>query len=227
MTDKVFWQDPYLDHLRTEVSAIDGDIVRLRATIFYANAGGQESDSGTIAGIAVLKAERTAWTSPTLPPAGLHAGDEVDVRIDWARRYGLMRHHFAAEMVLQLIYDCEPGILKVGAHISPAKARIDFQRATSISELFPTIQPQADALIAADKPIVTAFSDGRIIGGTGRSRIRPHGLWRHASAQDREIDGIALKRKNQGKGVERVEIVLPATDENRHLPAVRCGNRRP
>ena len=65
MTDKVFWQDPYLDHLRTEVSAIDGDIVRLRATIFYANAGGQESDSGTIAGIAVLKAKRTAWTSPT------------------------------------------------------------------------------------------------------------------------------------------------------------------
>ena len=40
------------------MSAIDGDIVRLRATIFYANAGGQESDSGTIAGIAVLKAEK-------------------------------------------------------------------------------------------------------------------------------------------------------------------------
>ena len=58
MTDKVFWQDPYLDHLRTEVSAVDGDIVRLRATIFYANAGGQESDSGTIAGMPVLKAEK-------------------------------------------------------------------------------------------------------------------------------------------------------------------------
>ena len=161
MTDKVFWQDPTWTICRTEVSAVDGDIVRLRATIFYANAGGQESDSGTIAGMPVLKAEKNGLDiAYTLPPGhGLLAGDEVDVRIDWARRYGLMRHHFAAEMVLQLIYDCEPGIFKVGAHISPAKARIDFQRATSISELFPTIQPQADALIAADKPIVTAFSD--------------------------------------------------------------------
>ena len=122
VTDKVFWQDPYLDHLRTEVSAIDGDIVRLRATIFYANAGGQESDSGTIAGIAVLKAEKDGLDiAYTLPPGhGLHAGDEVDVRIDWARRYGLMRHHFAAEMVLQLIYDCEPGI--------PRSARIFHRR---------------------------------------------------------------------------------------------------
>lgn len=221
MTDKVFWQDPYLDHLRTEVSAVDGDIVRLRATIFYANAGGQESDSGTIAGMPVLKAEKNGLDiAYTLPPGhGLHAGDEVDVRIDWARRYGLMRHHFAAEMVLQLIYDCEPGILKVGAHISPTKARIDFQRATSISELFPTIQPQADALIAADKPIVTAFSDEanhrRYWEVEGFARMGCGGTHPRTTG---EIGGIALKRKNQGKGVERVEIVLPATDENRHPP---------
>ena len=107
------------------------------------------------------------------------------MRIDWARRYGLMRHHFAAEMVLQLIYDCEPGIFKVGAHISPAKARIDFQRATSISELFPTIQPQADALIAADKPIVTAFSDEANHRRYWEVEDSPAWLWRHASAQDR------------------------------------------
>ena len=144
-----------------------------------------------------------------------HAGDEVDVRIDWARRYGLMRHHFAAEMVLQLIYDCEPGILKVGAHISPAKARIDFQRATSISELFPTIQPQADALIAADKPIVTAFSDE----ANHRRYWEVEGFARMAArirAPERSRD--CAEAEESGKGVERVEIVLPATDENRHLP---------
>lgn len=113
-------------------------------------------------------------------------------------------------MVLQLIYDCEPGILKVGAHISPAKARIDFQRATSISELFPTIQPQADALIAADKPIVTAFSDEanhrRYWEVEGFARMGCGGTHPRRTG---EIGGIALKRKNQGKGVERVEIILP------------------
>ena len=142
----------------------------------------------------------------------------MDVRIDWARRYGLMRHHFAAEMVLQLIYDCEPGILKVGAHISPAKARIDFQRATSISELFPTIQPQADALIAADKPIVTAFSDEanhrRYWEVEGFARMGCGGT--HPRRTERSTD--CAEAEESGKGVERVEIVLPATDENRHLP---------
>ena len=69
MTDKVFWQDPYLDHLRTEVSAIDGDIVRLRATIFYANRRAGKRHSGTIAGIAVLKAEKDGLDiAYTLPP---------------------------------------------------------------------------------------------------------------------------------------------------------------
>lgn len=44
----------------------------------------------------------------------------VKVTIDWDRRFRLMRLHFAAEIILV------PEIEKIGAHISPEKARIDF-----------------------------------------------------------------------------------------------------
>ena len=61
----------------------------------------------------------------TLPPTHmLKPGDPVRISIDWERRYSLMRHHFAAEMVLQLVYRLRPGIERIGAHIARDKARM-------------------------------------------------------------------------------------------------------
>lgn len=50
---------------------------------------------------------------------------DVVMTIDWPRRYRLMRLHFAAELILEIVtqkYQLE----KVGAHIAESKARIDF-----------------------------------------------------------------------------------------------------
>jgi alanyl-tRNA synthetase len=109
---KVFWDDAYLTRLQTEITAVSGDQVRLRATNFFAFSGGQESDAGTIGGRSVLKAEkdRLDIVYTLAPEHGLSAGDPVEVVIDWVRRYSLMRHHFAAEMVLQLVCKFRPRI---------------------------------------------------------------------------------------------------------------------
>jgi len=208
---KVFWQDAYLTRLQTEIASVQGEQVRLRATIFFAFSGGQESDAGTIAGHPVLQAEKNGLDIVyTLAPGhGLSAGDAAEVVIDWDRRYSLMRHHFAAEMVLQLVYKLRPGIERVGAHISADKARIDFALASNISDIFPVILDEVAALIAGGYPIVTAFSDEaaqrRYWAVEGFARMACGGTHPRTTA---EIGVVKLKRKNQGKGVERIEITL-------------------
>lgn len=81
------------------------------------------------------------------------------MRIDWDRRYRLMRLHFAAELVLELLYRKCPGIEKIGAHIAAEKARIDFNWTQSVALLLPAVTEEVMALIQADLPIKSAFSD--------------------------------------------------------------------
>ena len=210
-THKLFWQDPYRTELQTRVTAVEGDAVCLEQTVFFAFSGGQESDSGTLAGLAVLAAEKhgleIVYTLPT--GHGLQVGSEVEMRIDWARRYRLMRLHFAAEMVLQLVYQLDPDITRIGAHSAADKERIDFARETSIANLFPQIESQVATLLSADLPIITAFSDEaaqrRYWHVEGFARMACGGTHPRSTG---EIGALKLKRKNTGKGKERIEITL-------------------
>jgi alanyl-tRNA synthetase len=211
MTEKVFWSDPYLKTLDTVVEAVDGDVVTLASTIFFAESGGQESDEGTIAGLAVLEARADGGAIRHLLPAGhgLHPGDPVRVEIDWKRRYRLMRLHFAAELVLELVYRAVPGIEKTGAHIAANKARIDFAYAGDISEFFLGIVTEFARIVSADLEIVSAFEDE----ASGRRYWEIPGFARVACGgthprRTGEVGGILLTRKNPGRGVERIEIRL-------------------
>jgi len=213
MTKKLFWEDPYQAQLSTHVASVTNENITLEETIFYAFSGGQESDAGTIGGHPVIAAVKQGldivYTLPT--DHGLQPGQPVEVQIDWSRRYRLMRLHFAAEMVLQLVYKHVPGIERIGAHISQDKARVDFAREESISVLFPTIEREAATLIAEDRPIITAFEDEesqhRYWEVPGFSRMACGGTHPRTTS---EIGSIKLRRKNTGKGKERIEIMLGA-----------------
>lgn len=209
MVEKLFWQDPYRTSLDTRVATVEGDAVTLAETIFYAFSGGQESDAGTIGGRRVLEARKHEGdiVYALEPGHGLRPGDPVRVEIDGARRRKLMRLHLAAEIALELAYRNLPGIQKIGAHIAEDKARIDFEWPENISKLFPLMQEKAGALIAADHPIVSAYSDEttqrRYWEIDGFARVPCGGTHLKRTG---EIGAIALKRVNIGKGKERVEI---------------------
>ena len=211
MTQKTFWQDPYLTELKTVVADVQGDRVHLESTIFFAFSGGQESDAGTLGGYPVLAATKEGLDIVyTLPHEhGLKAGERIELRIDWDRRYRLMRLHFAAEMILQLVYKHSPGIERIGAHISPEKARIDFARDENIAMLFPLLEQEASSLITADKPIATGFTDAkaqrRYWEVEGFARMDCGGTHPKSTA---EIGMLKLNRKRLGKGKERIEIIL-------------------
>jgi len=211
MTRKLFWEDAYLTKLRTTVTGVVGDEVRLDSTIFFAFSGGQESDAGTIGGYVVEEARKEALDIVYRLDAGhtLEVGQTVDVVIDWPRRYRLMRMHFAAEMVLQLIYRHVSGITRIGAHISPDRARIDFTHDTSLAGLLPLLLRETEALVQADLPIHTGYTeellqrrywrvDGFASMACGGTHPRTMG----------EIGTLSLRRRNPGKGKERIEIMF-------------------
>lgn len=212
MTKKLFWEDPYATSLDTVVESVTGNSIFLKETIFYALSGGQESDTGTIGNYPVLEAKKTGLDiayvlagSHTLKP-----GDPVRVEIDWERRYGLMRLHFAAEIVLELTYQNLPGIEKIGAHISQDKARMDFSWPENISSYFPDLISKACELISRDLAVISAFSDEanekRYWEIPGFARVSCGGT--HIKRAG-EIGRIELKRKNIGKGKERIEVYIP------------------
>lgn len=203
--------DPYLTDVDTVVTYVQGEKVRVEKTIFFALSGGQESDSGTLGGYPVLLAEKQGLDIVYTLPSGhlLKQGDIVTVSIDWERRYSLMRHHFAAEMVLQMVYRLRPGIDRIGAHISSDKARIDFSSETSLAPLFPEIEQEAARLTSGNMAIITAFSDEE----AERRYWKVEGFAEMACGgthprSTNEVGAVKLKRKNQGKGKERIEITL-------------------
>ena len=212
MTKKLFWKNPYLSELETRVAEVKGNDIKVEETIFYAFSGGQESDHGTIGDHRVLNACKEGQEIVYTLEDGhiLKHGDPVVMRIDWDRRYKLMRLHFAAEIVLELIYRNSPSIEKVGAHIAQDKARIDFKWDGNISTLFPIIQTEALRIVEADEDIISAFSneqkEERFWEIKGFARVPCGGTHLKKTG---EVGKIDLKRKNPGKGKERVEVYVP------------------
>jgi Ser-tRNA(Ala) deacylase AlaX len=211
VTERVFWDDPYLTTLDARVVAVAGSDVTLDRTILFAFSGGQESDRGTIGGFPVLEARKLGDDILyTLPEGhGLRPGYSVVLQLDWPRRYRLMRLHFAAELVLELVTQALPGVAKIGAHIAEDKARIDFEWPQSVMALLPQITAQAIAIIDADRPIVSAFSNParglRYWEVEGLARVPCGGTHLRTTG---EVGALALKRRNVGKGKERIEILL-------------------
>lgn len=211
MTDKLFWKDPYQTQLDTVVQSQEGDRITLESTLLYAQSGGQESDTGSIGGFSVLAAEKLGDDIVyTLPSShNLKAGDPVAIEVDWIRRYRLMRLHFAAEILLEIMIQRFPGIEKVGAHIAEDKARIDFLFESSLTSEVATLTAAVTQIIQSNHAIISAFSDEK----AGRRYWQVEGFSRVPCGgthlkKTGEVGGIRIKRKNPGKGKERLEVSL-------------------
>ena len=211
MVEKIFWHDPYLTQLEAKVTAVNENEVTLDKTIFFAFSGGQESDQGTIGGRPVLTAEKQGdEISYTLEAGhGLIPGNQVSIEIDWQRRYRLMRLHFACEITLELVYQAHPGIEKIGAHIAQEKARIDFHHDESLTTLLPELTKRINEIIQADLKIVSDYSnlekERRYWHIEGFAQVPCGGTHvKHTG----EVGAVTLKRKNPGKGKERIEVYV-------------------
>ena len=131
-------EDCYLKEFDTIVKRADGKFVVLEDTIFYPNSGGQPHDEGTITTengeeykvVYVKKlpdpsdADQYA-ISHEVDRVGLKTGNKVHLKLNWERRYRLMRMHTAAHVLSRVIYE-ETGAHTSGNQLGLDKSRIDF-----------------------------------------------------------------------------------------------------
>jgi len=209
-TVKLFWEDPYLSENTATVTSAEGDTVTLDCTVAYPFSGGQASDTGTIGGIKIAEARKEGMDIIySLPGNTLKEGDRVRVIIDWGKRYRIMRLHFAAELVLELINQYYGHPDKAGANINEDKARLDFEWEGNIQEILPGIGEKIKKMVEADLPVKSSFDDleneERSWEIDGFAKVRCCGT--HIKSTG-EIGNVMLKRKNPGKGMERIEIYL-------------------
>jgi len=210
MTEKLFWQDPYLKECDAVVQNIQVRDVVLDKTILFAFSGGQASDQGTIGGVPIynaLKSEEdiiyTLDSDPTFKE-----GDTVKVVLDWDNRYKLMRLHTAAHIVYYIFQELSGKSKLIGSNITVEKSRIDYEMQESVADYFEKIQAKLDEIVAQDLE-VNIYDDPEEAGKRwwelldwkmpcGGTHVKKTG----------EIGKIRLKRKNIGAGKERIEIML-------------------
>lgn len=208
---KIFWENPYQKELRTIVNTVNGNTITLVETIIFPFSGGQQSDDGEINGVKIKDSKKVdKEIYYTLEPNhNLKTGDQVVLKIDWDKRYLLMKLHFAAEIILELVNQSFNHPLKFGANISSEKARLDFIWKNNISEMFSILESKAKELIDSNLPIESSYSniENEIrywkIEGFGKVECGGTHIKRTG-----EIGGIRLKRKTQGRNKERIEIYL-------------------
>lgn len=210
MVEKLFRKDPYSSSCEATVtSSKDGEIT-LDKTVFFAFAGGQQSDSGTIGGFKVLeaRAEGPEIYYKLEEGANLREGDKAQVQIDMEKRRKIMRLHSAAHLVYGVFSKQHEHKKLIGSNVTEDKARIDFEHESSLSGLLPKVEEEANKLIEENHPARTYPDESNPdrwwwecmgmkypCGGT------------HVTSLG-EIGKISLKRKNIGAGKERIEIAL-------------------
>ncbi len=210
MVEKLFRENPYLDSCEATIISSKGDEITLNRTVFFAFAGGQQSDSGIIGAHKVLEARAQGpeiyyklEDGPSLKP-----GDKVNVKIDIEKRRKIMRLHSAAHLVYG-VFSEKTGIKKlIGSNVAQDKSRIDFEHEGSIAEKLGDVEKEANSLIDAALPIRTYADEknpdrwwwecGTMKYPCGGTHVKSLG----------EIGKIKLKRKNIGSGKERIEITL-------------------
>ncbi|MDP4012807.1 MAG: alanyl-tRNA editing protein [Candidatus Nanoarchaeia archaeon] len=135
MTDQVYLDDSYLKELEAEIVSVDGNKVVLDKTIFYATGGGQPNDVGVIVKddlkfvVSDVKKEEGEIIH-YVEGSGLPIGDKVICKIDWERRYKLMRTHTAAHVLAAAIAK-KTNAMITGGELGLDKSKMDF----SVDEL--------------------------------------------------------------------------------------------
>lgn len=156
-SELLFREDPYLKSCTARVTAADEDGIHLDRTVFYARAGGQPGDIGTLVAddgttveiIDTVKGDGADEISH-VPEDGaqlLDVGAEVTAAIDWERRYRLMRMHTC----LHLLSSVVDGAV-TGGQVGPDKSRLDFDLPdTSLDKQ--ALTDALNKLIAEDYPV--------------------------------------------------------------------------
>jgi misacylated tRNA(Ala) deacylase len=234
MTDALYHLDAYLKEFDAVVTAVEGQAVALDRTAFYPGGGGQPHDTGTLTdGTRTWQVVKSRKAGPDIwhevdgeAPA---PGTRLHGRIDWERRYPLMRTHTAMHILCGVIFR-DYGASVTGGNMEPLKGRMDFEFETMRQELVKEIEEKINVEIAAARPLkvkILPRAEAFAIPDLIRTKINllPEGI---AEVRTVEIEGLDLQAdggthvantgevgrirvtdyKSKGKINKRIEVVV-------------------
>lgn len=162
MTDFVFRDDSYLKTLSATVTGItpDGGIV-LDRTIFYATSGGQPNDTGMIeweggsiscSSVVHPDGDKAAIVHvPATEVHGLRLGQSVNLVLDFARRYRLMRMHTALHL-LSVVFP----FAVTGGSVGEDKGRLDFDM-PDVPQDLQALEDELNHLVAGNHDVTAEW----------------------------------------------------------------------
>ena len=160
LTELLFHSESYLKEFEATVTeVVDGGVV-LDRTASYTGGGGQPTDSGTltsgdteyqITGIKRVDGKLVHQITGGLPAAGA----TVNGKIDWERRYLLMRTHTALHILCGVVWrDYEAKV--TGGDMKPGEGRMDFEFEDFSAEFVEEIEAKINAEVAAERDIIVS-----------------------------------------------------------------------
>ncbi len=165
MTEKLYYQDPFLREFTAQVCSCEESkgswSVVLDRTAFYPEGGGQNADHGVLGGVNVLDTREKDGLIVHTCDGPLSVGETVTGSIDWARRFDHMQQHSGEHIVSGIIcarYHCD----NVGFHMGRDVVTIDFNADIPPEDL-PSIEAAANAYIWGDAAIDIRFLSGEAL----------------------------------------------------------------
>jgi alanyl-tRNA synthetase len=210
-TIKLYDEDPYLINFKARVVGMDENGVELDRTAFYPEGGGQVGDTGFLSGVTVVdtkkEGEAIIHVLDSSPPFSI--GNEVDGEVDWERRYKIMKLHSAAHIMEYFLWERLGEFERLGSRVDESKDRADYayegrlpseglKKAEEDTNRFLDEGHEIGILSDPERPGIRIWSCGPIEMPCGGTHVR----------NTEEIGAVRLKRKNPGRGVERVETSL-------------------
>jgi len=155
MTELLAHTDAYLKEFEATVVAVkpEENAVALDQTAFYPGGGGQPCDYGWLDDVPVTKVKRQGqyiwhWLNGNLPAEG----DMITGKLDWERRYSLMRTHTAFHILCGVVWR-DYGAQVTGGNMDVLKGRMDFEFETLQKELVGEIEEKLNVEVTAARPV--------------------------------------------------------------------------
>ncbi len=157
MTGLLYMDDSYCHEFEATVTAVQEGAVALDRTAFYPGGGGQPHDVGLLvwSGVerAVTKVKKQGdevwhWLDGALPAVGA----VVSGRLDWQRRYRLMRTHTALHVLCGVIWR-DYGASVTGGNMEPGEARMDFELESMSVDFADAVERKVNKEVTAARPV--------------------------------------------------------------------------
>ncbi|MEA1993642.1 MAG: alanyl-tRNA editing protein [Euryarchaeota archaeon] len=151
-TELLFLKDSYKREFEAEVLNFEKNYVVLDRTCFYPKGGGQDCDTGTLGDFTVSKVKKKKGKVLHKIDGTPEEGDTVTGKLDWERRYSLMKYHTALHILSRAVFNRYGGAV-AGNQIHPHKARIDFDLEEIKDEK--EIEEKTNEIIKEGRPVKT------------------------------------------------------------------------